>query len=356
MQLEAWIPARKMLARNFLIPHRRMIGEGGHHHGIDFQIVNNDMVKGVHIIMQGSRAVIDSILEELKSRQPRFIESQMVGPAIAVLRKCANFQIGERFHPRLENWRYLWIALQMHAAKLPCAIVHIEINGKPIILGLLPLAGIAQMLFHISTRAFQSTLFIAPQANANRATRLNADSFQNPHCFQGDRYSRSIIRSACGRMPRVQVPVGIDEALVKHPKAKGWIVDLRGNGGGGYDQTLIERIAKLPKPVAVLIDAGCVSAGETLARDFRANAEARVFGTKSAGSSSSKRTWSFPSGIATLSLPTRSRWRGDGKPIEFNGIEPDVTVEAVPEELLEGKNSVIVRAKEYILQKADKQN
>ena len=147
---------------------------------------------------------------------------------------------------------------------------------------------------------------------------------------------------------------GIDQALAEHREVKGWIVDLRGNGGGGYDASLIERIKNMPQPVAVLIDPGCASAGETVARDFRTNAKARIFGTVTAGSSSSKRTWTFPSGIATLSLPTRSRWRGDGKPIEFNGIDPDVIVEPDPEELLDGKNSAIVKAEAYILELVDK--
>ncbi len=50
----------------------------------------------------------------------------------------------------------------------------------------------------------------------------------------------------------------------------------------------------------------------------------------------------------TVSLPTRSRWRHDGEPIEFNGIEPDTEVEAVPDELQKGLNSAILRAEEYI--------
>ncbi len=58
------------------------------------------------------------------------------------------------------------------------------------------------------------------------------------------------------------------QALEAHPDAQGWIVDLRGNGGGGYDQQLLDRLRAFPQPVAVLIDAGCISAGETLARDF----------------------------------------------------------------------------------------
>jgi len=145
---------------------------------------------------------------------------------------------------------------------------------------------------------------------------------------------------------------GIDEALATHAKATGWIVDLRGNSGGGYDDSLITRIEKFPRPVAVLIDAGCVSAGETLARDFRSKANARLFGQPTAGSSSSKYRWSFPSGIATLSLPTRSRFRADRQPIEFHGIAPDEIVHPVPEDLREGRNTCIRRAEAWLGERA----
>ncbi len=144
---------------------------------------------------------------------------------------------------------------------------------------------------------------------------------------------------------------GVKQALEQVKDVKGWIVDLRGNGGGGYDDALISQIKVMPKPVAVIIDAGCVSAGETLARDFAQYAGARIFGTKSAGASSSKRQWKFPSGIATISIATRSRWRADGKPIEFNGIDPDVVIEPVPEEVQHGKNTELLRAEEYLLKR-----
>lgn len=142
---------------------------------------------------------------------------------------------------------------------------------------------------------------------------------------------------------------GMREALNKVADANGWIIDLRGNGGGGYDDALISQIKETPKPVAVIIDAGCISAGETLARDFAQYTAARIFGTKSAGASSSKRQWKFPSGIATVTMATRSRWRVDGKPIEYNGIDPDVIVEPVPEEVQQGKNTELLRAEEYLL-------
>ena len=146
------------------------------------------------------------------------------------------------------------------------------------------------------------------------------------------------------------VEPGVARATASHPDAAGWILDLRGNSGGGYGRSLLAAIQALPRPVAVLIDAGCASAGETLARDIRRLAGARLFGSPTAGSSSSKRTWAFPSGLAVVKLSTRSRWRGDRQPIEFNGVDPDVTVEAVPEELIAGRNSAIRRAEAWLAQ------
>ncbi|MHC4692964.1 MAG: M56 family metallopeptidase [Planctomycetota bacterium] len=150
------------------------------------------------------------------------------------------------------------------------------------------------------------------------------------------------------------VTQGMSEAVKAYPDVRGWIVDLRGNGGGGYDSKLIQTIKDLQRPVVGLIDAGCMSAGETLARDIRRNANARLFGSRTAGSSSSKRNWQFPSGIASVIIPTRSRWRGDSKPIEYNGIEPDEKIEAVPDDLLKGLNTGILRAEKYILSQSSK--
>lgn len=142
---------------------------------------------------------------------------------------------------------------------------------------------------------------------------------------------------------------GMKQAFERVTDTKGWIVDLRGNGGGGYDSALVDQVKSMPKPVAVIVDAGCISAGETLARDFAQYADARLFGTRTAGASSSKRKWQFPSGIGSVSMATRSRYRADGKPIEFNGIDPDVVVEPVAEEVQQGKNTEILRAEEYLL-------
>lgn len=142
---------------------------------------------------------------------------------------------------------------------------------------------------------------------------------------------------------------GLKEAFSTYADAKGWIIDLRGNGGGGYDQALLELLKGLPQASAGIIDAGCISAGETFARDLVQYAKARLFGSTTAGASTSKRDWTFPSGVATLSLSVRSRFGVGGQMIEFNGVQPHVEVEAVPEDLLQGRNTEIVKAEQYLL-------
>jgi len=153
----------------------------------------------------------------------------------------------------------------------------------------------------------------------------------------------------CLRRVDATTAPGLKEAVATHPDARGWIVDLRGNSGGGYDQSLLEALKELPRPLAGIIDAGCISAGETLARDLVQLGDARLFGSRTAGASTAKRDWTFPGGVATLSLPVRSRWGIGGQLIELHGIEPHVEVEAVPEDLLRGLNTEILKAEQYIL-------
>ena len=141
---------------------------------------------------------------------------------------------------------------------------------------------------------------------------------------------------------------GLMKAKLAHTACRAWIFDLRGNGGGGYDEALLRVVKNWPAPVAGIIDAGCISAGETFARDLRKLADAQLFGTPTGGASSSKYQWTFPSGIASVTLPSRSRWRADGEPIEFNGIVPDVTVEPNPEDVTSGLNTSIKRARLYL--------
>lgn len=149
------------------------------------------------------------------------------------------------------------------------------------------------------------------------------------------------------------VESGLRKAIDACADAKGWIVDLRGNTGGGYDSGFVAQLKRLKKPVAVIIDAGCISAGETVARDLVRHSGARLFGQTSAGSSSKKTQFALPSGLATVRFSVESR-NGVRGPIEFHGIEPDEVVWCDPAELQAGRNSEIERAQEYVLGKRNK--
>jgi hypothetical protein len=150
----------------------------------------------------------------------------------------------------------------------------------------------------------------------------------------------------------------IDEALNSFEDIRGLIIDLRGNGGGGYSREVFARFDKKQGPsgvapfyrgdMVVLIDAGAISAGETFARDLVYSANAHLMGSHTAGSSSAKRSWQIPNGLGTVIFSTRSRWGFERQPIEYNGIAPQQTVEVVPVELQNGINSGIKRAEEYL--------
>jgi hypothetical protein len=143
----------------------------------------------------------------------------------------------------------------------------------------------------------------------------------------------------------------IERAIAAYPDVPGWMVDLRGNGGGGYGSELQAQLRLLKQPVIGLVDAGTMSAGETLARDRVINCDARLFGETTGGASSAKRLWGFPSGMGSVSVPTRSRWGVGGRAIEFFGIDPHVIVEPEPGEVRRGLNSGILRAEEFIVGK-----
>ena len=149
-----------------------------------------------------------------------------------------------------------------------------------------------------------------------------------------------------------------DAALRSFKGIRGLIVDLRGNGGGGYGREVFDRFDKKKGPspgipfyrgdMVVLIDAGTMSAGETFARDLVYCADAYLIGSRTAGSSSAKKTWQLPHELGSILLPVRSRWGFEGQPIEYNGIVPNEVLEIVPSELQNGINSGIKRGEEYL--------
>ncbi|MFH1268417.1 MAG: S41 family peptidase [Planctomycetota bacterium] len=103
-------------------------------------------------------------------------------------------------------------------------------------------------------------------------------------------------------------------------------------------------------PMALLIDARSISAGEGWASWFIAEKRARVFGEATAGASSRKRTYTLKNGLYQVTFPVKA-YRGFlDRPIERRGLEPDVVVRQNARDLAAGRDTVLEAAKQHLLE------
>jgi len=153
----------------------------------------------------------------------------------------------------------------------------------------------------------------------------------------------------------------LDRAVGELNRAKGLVVDVRGNSGGGFDSARSHRNfdpddvdepdrPRFAGPMALVIDARCISAGEGWASWFLANKRARVFGQATAGASSRKRTHTLENGFYTVRFPVKA-YRGYlDRPIERRGLEPDVPLRQNAQDLAAGRDTVLEAARRYLLE------
>jgi len=189
------------------------------------------------------------------------------------------------------------------------------------------------------------------------------------------------IKSLEGGKARAQA---IDETLAKARAAKAIVLDLRGDRGGidvvGYrivaglaaGKALLahvrvlaapETIARRPRwkhlvpgpdgwasedltvdaqpqryagKLAVVIDAGCVSTCEVVAAALRADAGALLVGETTGGSSGAPVAVTLPTSHASIAIPTWELTSAEGKPVEGDGVVPDVEVVPTPDALAAG--------------------
>lgn len=155
----------------------------------------------------------------------------------------------------------------------------------------------------------------------------------------------------------------LDKAVAELNKARGLIIDVRGNSGGGYDARrshlnfALDRDSEEPdRPrfkgaMALLIDSRCISAGEGWASWFIANKRAHVFGEATAGASSRKKTYTLKNGLYRVKYPIKAYKGALDRPIERLGLEPDVPVKPTSGDIAAAKDTVLQTAKEYLLKK-----
>jgi C-terminal processing protease CtpA/Prc len=166
-----------------------------------------------------------------------------------------------------------------------------------------------------------------------------------------------------------RLPEELDEALEVVGDVPGLVLDMRGNGGGGCDHEAVfgrflapdtkwRQYASSGKrpfagPMVVIVDAGVISAGETVAGQFKEDGRAYMIGPEAtAGMSSQKESVEVPSKRLTVLVSVGSnkgRFNG-GKGIEGIGVAPHEIVPYDGAELLKGVDTQIRRAEELLKQ------
>lgn len=163
------------------------------------------------------------------------------------------------------------------------------------------------------------------------------------------------------------LPDQLDAILEAVGDAPGLVLDMRANSGGGCDPEAVfgrflaagetwrqykgQGKRPFPGPMVVIVDAGVVSAGETLAGMFKEDGRAYLIGEgPTAGMSSQKETLAVPSGLFTVRFSVKSDKArfNDGKGIEGVGVAPHEVVPYDPADLARAIDTQIRRAEEIL--------
>lgn len=161
------------------------------------------------------------------------------------------------------------------------------------------------------------------------------------------------------RRMRPELPDDLDRAVRELGDARGLIIDVRGNSGGGFDGLRAVRNFNLddgteplrPRytgPIALLIDERCISAGEGWASWFVATRRAKLFGGTTAGASSRKETYTLADGRYRVLLPVKLYQGFLDRPIEHEGLRPDVPIRIRAADLAAGRDTVLEAARSHL--------
>lgn len=166
------------------------------------------------------------------------------------------------------------------------------------------------------------------------------------------------------RRIRGDLIASLDAAVEQMQAARGLIIDVRGNSGGGFDANrahlnfALDRDGEEPQrprfrgPIAVLIDARCISAGEGWASWFIANDRATFFGEATAGASARKTIYTLSNGLYKVRFPVKAYKGYLDRPIERRGIEPHVPIMPSAADIAAGRDTVLEAAKAHLLREA----
>jgi len=101
------------------------------------------------------------------------------------------------------------------------------------------------------------------------------------------------------------------------------------------------------KPVAVLINEGVISAGESMAMDFSREYDGMLIGTPTSGTNGMNSFVMLPGNIATGFSGTGNYWP-DRRNIQRIGVTPGIKVAPTVAGYKAGKDEVLEKAIEYL--------
>ncbi len=164
----------------------------------------------------------------------------------------------------------------------------------------------------------------------------------------------------------IKGPIGLimESAMQEMEPMEGLIIDVRGNGGGGFDtQTAYRSFIDSPDtpedyffegPVVILTDSGCMSAGEGWSSWFYSSQRATFIGETTAGASSRKEHFPLLGGKYLARIPVKAYTGFLDRPIEYIGILPHLGVRPNREDLARGIDTVVEAAIDYLEKSQDK--
>lgn len=161
-------------------------------------------------------------------------------------------------------------------------------------------------------------------------------------------------------------------------KLKGFVIDLRGNGGGYIH--ILKRMLGIfleadtecytlkcasgdepykvfigpvtRKPVVVLVDDGSASASEIFSGVLQEQKRAKVVGKKTAGAVSVAKTVELPHDAA-MGVTVCQFFTAAGKKLEKEGVTPDVVVELTKDDILNGRDAQLNKAIEILKKESE---
>lgn len=114
-------------ARQQLVAHSGVIGEGGRDHRGLHQILALSVIEDVQVGVMGTSVVVEVILNELEAGQADGVECDVVGTAGIAIGHGVGTHVSEGFQPRFEHLSDGRVALRVDAADLATTVVEIEV-------------------------------------------------------------------------------------------------------------------------------------------------------------------------------------------------------------------------------------